>query len=157
MTAVSGTQTKQQFSQMDNIQKIRLLIGTAVSPLLIPFVIYLTFVFVFGADIDKDQEIQTSISTASWLSYTIAFSLSVVAYIWLQRNQWYSVLHYLLAGAAVGFASWLLFSLISQTLVSLLFFVFVISGTLVGGSFWLIAYFQPDGNYNQPSRRRRRR
>ncbi len=142
---------------MENIQKIRLLIGAVASPLLIPTVIYITFVFVLGADVDKDQEIQTSISTASWLSYGIALAFCITAYIWLQRKQWYSVIHYLLAGVLVGFASWLLFSMISQTLVSLLFFVFVISGTLVGGSFWLIAYFQPDGNYNQTSRRRRRR
>jgi len=142
---------------MENIQKLRLLIGAVASPLIIPLVVYLTFVFVFGADADKDQEIQTGISTASWLSYGIALVLSVVSYFWLQRKQWYSVIYYLLAGTAVGFVSWLLFSLISQTLVSLLFFVFIIAGALVGGSFWLIAFFQPDGNYTQPSRRRRRR
>jgi uncharacterized membrane protein YfcA len=142
---------------MENIQKIRLLIGAVISPLIIPLVVYITFVFVFGADVDKDQEIQTSISTASWLSYGIALVLSIFVYFWLQRNQWYSVIHYLVAGTVVGFASWLLFSIISQTLVSLLFFVFVIAGALVGASFWLIAFFQPDGNYTPPPRRRRRR
>ena len=144
---------------MESIQKIRLLIGAVASPLIIPLVVYITFVFVFGADADKDQEIQTGISTASWLSYGIALALSVAAYYGLQRKQWYSVIYYLGAGAVVGFASWLLFSLISQILVSLLFFVFVVAGALVGGSFWLIAFFQPDGNhiYPQPSRRRRRR
>ena len=71
--------------------------------------------------------------------------------------RWFSVIHYVAVGAAVGFVSWLLFGLVSQILVSLLFFVFVIAGALVGGSFWLIAYFQPDGNYSPPSRRRRRR
>jgi uncharacterized membrane protein YfcA len=142
---------------MENIQKIRLLIGAVISPLIIPLVVYITFVFVFGADVDKDQEIQTSISTASWLSYGIALVLSIFVYFWLQRKQWYSVIHYLVAGTVVGFASWLLFSIISQTLVSLLFFVFVIAGALVGASFWLIAFFQPDGNYTPPPRRRRRR
>lgn len=144
---------------MENIQRIRLLIGAVVSPLIIPLVVYITFVFVFGADADKDQEIQTGISTASWLSYGIALVMSVAAYFWMQRNQWYSVVYYLVAGTVVGFASWLLFGLISQILVSLLFFVFVIAGALVGGSFWLIAFFQPDGNYSytQPTRRRKRR
>jgi uncharacterized membrane protein YfcA len=142
---------------MENIQKIRLLIGAVISPLIIPLVVYITFVFVFGADVDKDQEIQTSISTASWLSYGIALVLSIFVYFWLQRKQWYSVIHYLVAGTVVGFASWLLFSIISQTLVSLLFFVFVIAGALAGASFWLIAFFQPDGNYTPPPRRRRRR
>ena len=142
---------------MDNIQKIRLLIAAVVSPLIIPLVIYLTFVFVFGADADKDPEIQTGISTASWLSYGIALFLGIASYFWIQRMQWYSVIHYVAVGAAVGLASWLLFGLFSQILVSLLFFVFVIAGALLGGSFWLIAYFQPDGNYTQPSRRRKRR
>ena len=142
---------------MENIQKIRLLTGAVASPLIIPLVVYITFVFVFGADADKDQEIQTGISTASWLSYGIALVLSVAAYFGMQRKQWYSVVHYLVAGTVIGFASWLLFSLFSQILVSLLFFVFVIAGAFVGGSFWLIAFFQPDGIYTQPSRRRKRR
>ncbi|WP_455366296.1 hypothetical protein [Kaarinaea lacus] len=142
---------------MENIQKLRLLAGGIVSPLVVPLAIYITLVIVFGADVEKDQDIQTSISTASWLSYGIALVLSIVGYFWLQRKNWRSVIHYLLAGAVVGFASWLLFSLISQTLVTLLFFVFVIAGGFLGGSFWLIAFFQPDGNYPQPTRRRRRR
>ncbi|WP_455202224.1 hypothetical protein [Kaarinaea lacus] len=144
---------------MENIQKIRLLIGAVASPLIIPLVVYITFVFVFGADADKDQEIQSRINIASWLSYAIALVLSVAAYFTLQKKQWYSVIHYLVAGTVVGFASWLLFSYYVEHLVSLLFFVFVIAGALVGGSYWLIAFFQPDGNYSniQPSRRRRRR
>jgi len=142
---------------MENIQKIRLLVGAIASPLIVPLVVYVTVVFLLGADADKDLEVQTRISTASWLSYGIALALSIAAYYWLQRKRWYSVIHYLVAGTIVGFASWLLFSLISWKLVSLLCFVFIIAGALVGGSFWLIAFFQPNGNYTQPSRRRRRR
>lgn len=142
---------------MENIQKLRLIAGAIVSPLIVPLAIYLTLVFVFGADVAKDQEIQTSISTASWLSYGLALVFSIAGYFWLQRKNWNSVIYYSLAGTVVGFTSWLLFSFISQTMVSLLFFIFVIAGGLVGANFWLIAFFQPDGNYPQPSRRRRRR
>ncbi|WP_455208997.1 hypothetical protein [Kaarinaea lacus] len=142
---------------MENFQKLRLFIGAIASPLIVPLAIYITLLFVFGSDVEKDQAIQTSISTASWLSYGIALVLSVGCYFWLQRKKWGSVIHYIVAGTVVGFVSWLTFSIISQTLVSLLFFVFISAGALVGGSFWLIVFFQPDGNYPQPSRRRRRR
>ena len=144
---------------MENIQKIRLVIGAVVSPLIISLMVYITFVFIIGADAGKDQEIQTRISTVSWLSYGIALVLSIAGYFWLQKKQWYSVIHYVVAGTVVGFASWFLFSLISEKFVTLLFFVFVIAGALVGGSFWLIAFFQPNGDYTniQPTRRRRRR
>ena len=142
---------------MENFQKLRLFIGAIASPLIVPLAIYITLLFVFGSDVEKDQAIQTSISTASWLSYGIALVLSVGCYFWLQRKKWGSVIHYVITGTVVGFVSWLTFSIISQTLVSLLFFVFISAGALVGGSFWLIVFFQPDGNYPQPSRRRRRR
>ena len=138
-------------------QKIRLVIGAVVSPLIVPLLIYVTFLFIFGAVVEKDHDIQTSISTASWLSYWISLILGVGCYIWLQKTQRRSVQMYLLAGAVIGLASWLLFSLVSQTLVSLLFYVFVAAGLLFGLSFWLIVFFQPDGNYSSSSRRRRRR
>jgi len=142
---------------MENIQKLRLIAGAILGPLIVPLAIYLTQVLLFGSAIDKDQEIQTRISTATWLSYGIALVFSVACYFWLQRKSWSSVIHYLLAGTVVGFASWLLFSLFSWKMVPILFFVFVIAGGLMGAGFWLIAFFQPDGNYSQPSRRRRRR
>jgi uncharacterized membrane protein YfcA len=142
---------------MEHVQKLRLVAAGIVSPLIVPLAIYFTMLFVFGSDVEKDQAIQTSISTATWLSYGIALVFSIGGYFWLQKKNWNSVIHYLLGGTVVGFVSWLLFSLISQTMVSLLFFVFVIAGGLVGGSFWLLAFFQPDGNYPQTSRRRRRR
>jgi uncharacterized membrane protein YfcA len=142
---------------MENIQKLRLIAGAIIGPLIVPLAINLTLVIVFGSTVEKDQEIQTSISTATWLSYGIALVFSIACYFWLQRKNWTSVIYYILGGTVVGFASWLLFSLISQMMVSLLFFVFVIAGSLMGGGFWLIAFFQPDGNYPQPSRRRRRR
>ena len=144
---------------MENIQKIRLIIGACVSPLIIPLVVYITTAIIIGADADKDQELQSRISIFSWTAYSIALVLCVAAYFALKKKQWYSVIHYLIAGTVVGFISWLLFSYYVENLVSLLFFVFVIAGALVGGSFWLIVFFQPDGDYSniQPSRRRRRR
>ena len=108
---------------MENFQKLRLIAGAVVGPLIVPLAIYLTLVIVFGSAVDKDQEIRTSISTATWLSYGIALVFSVAGYFWLQRKNWNSVIHYLLAGTVVGFISWLVFSFISQTMVSLLFFV----------------------------------
>ena len=144
---------------MEHIQKIRLLIGAVVSPLIIPMVVYITTVFLFGDDANDNQEIQSRISIATWLSYSIALVLSIGAYVGLKKKQWYSVIHYLVAGTVVGFASWLLFSLFSYKFVTVLFLVFVIAGAFLGGSFWLIAFFQPDGDYSniKPSRRRRRR
>ncbi|HEY5601830.1 MAG TPA: hypothetical protein VIM41_01855 [Gammaproteobacteria bacterium] len=142
---------------MENIQKLRLIAGAIASPFIVPLAIYLTMAFVFGSDLHQNQEIQTSISTASWVAYGIALVFSTGGYFWLQKKRWESVVYYIAGGTVVGFASWLLFSLISQTLVSLLFFVFIIAGALLGGSFWLIAFFQPNGQYPQPSRRRRRR
>lgn len=138
-------------------QKIRLLLGALLSPLVVPLLVNLTFLFIFGAAVEKDHDIQTSISTATWLSYWISLVLGVGSYIALQKTQRRSVQMYLLAGAAIGLVSWLLFSFISQTLVSLLFYVFVAAGVLYGLCFWLIVFFQPDGNYSSSSRRRRRK
>lgn len=128
-----------------------------VSPLIVPLLIYLTFSFVFGAAVENDPEIQTNINTAAWLSYCISLILGAGSYIWLQRTQRRSVLIYVLAGAAIGFVSWLLFSFISWSVVSLLFYIFMAAGLLLGVIFWLIVFFQPDGNYSASSRRRRRR
>ena len=102
---------------MEHLQKLRLIAGGIASPLIVPLAIYLTLVFVFGSDIEKDQNIQTSISTATWLSYGIALVFSIACYFWLRKKNWQSVIHYLLGGTVVGFISWLLFSLISQTMV----------------------------------------
>ena len=142
---------------MDSLQKIRVFAAAAISPIVVPLLVYLTFLFIFGTDVDKDQEIQTSISTASWISYGIALALGFGAYILMQAKGWRSVQLHILAGAGLGFISWLLFSLISQTLVSLLFFVFFVAGLLMGTSFWFIAYFKPDGSHATGSRRKRRR
>jgi len=142
---------------MLSTQKIRLFIAAAISPVIVPMLVNLTFLFIFGSDVDKDQEIQTSISTASWVSYAITLALGLGAYILMYVKGWRSVQRYLLVGATVGLISWLLFSLISQTLVSLLFFVFSVAGLLMGAAFWFIAYFQPDGSHATSSRRRRRR
>ncbi|MGD8640505.1 MAG: hypothetical protein PVG89_07765, partial [Gammaproteobacteria bacterium] len=99
----------------------------------------------------------TNINTAAWLSYWISLILGAGTYIWLQMTQRRSVLMYVLAGAVIGFVSWLLFSLISWSRVSLLFYIFMAAGLLLGIIFWLIVFFQPDGNYSTTSRRRRRR
>lgn len=145
---------------MDNLLKIRFLCAAIISPLIVPLMVYSTFLFIFGGDVEKDKEIQTSISTATWLSFGLAVAFGSASYIWLRRNGWVSVWRYLMMGIASGVASWLVFSMISQTFVSLLSYVYILAGALMGGSFWFIAYFQPDGKHSLPStssRRKRRR
>lgn len=146
---------------MGSIAKIRFLLATGIAPLLMPLLIYTTFVFVFGGDVEKSQDIQTSISAATWLSLFLAAASGGASYYWLRRKNWKSVWRFMMMGIAAGFASWILFSIVSQTFVSLLFYVFLIAGLLMGGCFWFIAYFNPDGNHLLPgstsSRRRRRR
>ena len=144
---------------MDNTARIRFLAASIISPLLVPLIIYAMFSFIFGGDIDKDKEIETSISTAVRLSYGLALVFGIASYYWLRRQGSHSVFLYLILGGVAGFARWLLFSLISQTFLSILFYIFGIAGIVMGGSFWLIAYFQPSGNYprSTSSRRRRRR
>jgi uncharacterized membrane protein YfcA len=146
---------------MDSILKIRFLLAMILSPMLVPLIIYTTFRFIFGGDVDQDKEIQTSISTAAWLSYGLALAFGSASYFWLRRKDWWSVWRYLIMGVASGFASWVLFSIISQTFVSLLFYVFLFAGMVMAGGFWLLAYFKPDGNHliasSTSGRRRRRR
>lgn len=142
---------------MASIHKIRLLAAAVIAPLIMPLMIYLTFLLIFGGDIEKDQAIKTSINTASWVSYGIALALGIASYFWMQRKGWNTIYRCMLAGIVLGFICWLLFSLISQTLVSLLFFIFAVAGLLMGISFWFIVYFRPDGSHTMPSSRRRRR
>lgn len=146
---------------MDSIAKIRFLIAAVVSTLLMPLLVYMTFLFVFGGDVEKNQEMQTTISTATWVSFFLAAVSGGASYYLLRRKNWWSVWRYLMMGTVSGFVSWVLFSFISQAFVSLLFYVFIVAGVLMGCSFWLIAYFQPDGNHlisrSGSSRRKRRR
>lgn len=142
---------------MDSLQKIRVFAAAAISPIVVPLLVYLTFLFIFGTDVDKDQEIQTSISTASWISYGFALALGIGGYILMRVKGWQSMQRFMIAGAMIGVLCWLLFSLISWKILGFLFFVFIIAGFLMGTSFWFIAYFKPDGSHASNSRRKRRR
>jgi len=142
---------------METLQKIRVIIAAVLSPLTVPILIYITLSVLYSAEIQQDPAIQASINTASWVSYVIALLTGTGVYFWLRAKQWLGVRAYLLAGLCVGFISWLVFSLFSMTAVVLLFFIYLLAGLLFGGSFWLLAYFQPNGNYSQRSTRRRKR
>jgi len=147
---------------MDSLAKIRLLLAAAVAPLTVPLILYLTFVFSFGGIVEKNEGIQTSISSATWLSYASALIFGAGSYYWLRRKKWWSVWRYMLLGMGSGFAGWLVFSIMSQTLFfNRVFYAFLIAGLLMGACFWLVAYFQPDGKHlisgSTSSRRRRRR
>ena len=146
---------------MDSIAKIRFLIAAGIAPLLMPLLVYSTFVLSFGSVIEKNEGMQTSISSATWLAYLTALVFGAASYYWLRRKRWWSVWRFMMMGTASGCAGWLVFSVISQTLFfNRIFYAFVISGLLMGACFWLVAYFQPDGNHlipNQRSGRRRRR
>ena len=146
---------------MEPLAKIRFWIAVVVSPLVVPLMVYATFVFMLGVDADNNQEIQTGISAATWSSYFLAFGFAVASYVFIRKKNWWSVWRFLMMGVASGFATWILFSIASQEFVSLLFYVFLSAGSLMGIGFWLIAFFQPDGKHLIPSsttsRRRRRR
>lgn len=146
---------------MEPIAKIRILIAAAVSPLMVPLLIYITLVFSFGDVVDKNEGIQTSISSATWLSYWTALIFGAASYYWLRRKNWWTVWRYIMMGAASGLAGWVVFSVISQTLFfNRVFYAFIVAGLFMGACFWLVAYFQSDGNHlisKQRSGRRRRR
>ena len=142
------------------MEKVRLLLAIIISPLIMPLMVYATFAFMLGGDVEKNKEIQTGINAAIWSSYVLALGFGGVSYFLLRKKGWWTVWRYLLMGTASGFSAWVLFSLASQTFVSLLFYVFLAAGAMMGIFFWLIAYFQPDGNHlisSSSSRRRRRR
>jgi len=144
---------------MDSPSKFRLTIAAIFVPLIMPVMIYATFLLIFGEDLDKDHGIKTSIRTACWVSYSITLALGVAGYIWMRVKGWRGVFRYMFMGIVMGFVSWLLFSLISLSLVYLLFFIFASAGFLMGLFFWFTVFFQPDGSHahTRPGRRRRRR
>ncbi|NOZ53610.1 MAG: hypothetical protein GXP08_10785 [Gammaproteobacteria bacterium] len=142
---------------MDILQKIRVIIAAMLSPLIVPLLIDVTLSLLYDKEIRNGDAIQSSITTATWLSYAIVLFTSAIVYFWLRAKQYHNVRAYLLAGICIGFISWLLFSLFSMTAVILLFFIYLLAGLLLGSSFWLLAYFQPNGNYSQRASRRRKR
>jgi len=142
---------------MNNPSRFRLLIATIFVPVIMPATIYATFFFIFGSDLDKDHSIKTSIRAACWVSYGIGLALGIGCYIWMRVKAWQSIYSHILMGIILGFMSWLLFSLVSLSMVGLLFFVFASAGLLMSTSFWFAVYFQPDGSHSRKSRRRRRR
>ena len=143
---------------MEPIAKIRFIVAVGVSPLLMPIIVYATFAIVFGSDVSKNPVTQTNINSTTWMSYGAVLVFGGASYYWMQRNNWVSVWRYLLMGSLSGLASWILFDFVSQTLFfNLLFVAFIFAGFLMGGCFWFVAYFQPDGNHLISSRRSGRR
>jgi len=142
---------------MNSPSRFRLLVASVVVPVIMPAMIYATFFFIFGSDLDKDHSIKTSIRAACWVSYGIGLALGIAGYIWMRVKAWQSIYRHLLIGFVLGLLSWLLFSLVSQSIVGLLFFVFATAGLSMGALFWFAVYFQPDGSHTRRSRRRRRR
>ena len=142
---------------MDLVQRVRFLAASAFSPLVVPLMVQYIFTLVYGDDINKNNELMESIDRAIWFSYFLTVMFSVPAYIVIRHYFDDEVKTYLVAGLAVGFLAWLTFSLFSSYFVTLLFFVFALAGTALGGIFWLLLYFQPDGNYSRSRRSRRKR
>ena len=123
---------------MDSIAKIRFLIAAILSPMIVPLVIYTVFVFSFGSVIEKNESIQTNISSATWLSYGTALVFGTASYLLLRRLNWWSVWRYMLLGTVAGLASWIVFSFLSDTwFFNRTFLAYIISGLGMGALFWL--------------------
>jgi len=142
---------------MNNQSKISLAIAALLVPVIMPVMIYATFVFIFGSDLDKDHGIKTGIRAACWVAYGIGLALGIACYVWMRLKKWHSLYHFIGVGLFLGFVSWLLFSLVSLSMVGLLFFIFASAGLMMGTLFWFMVFFQPDGSHSRSSRRRRRR
>lgn len=139
------------------MDRIRIIIAALLSPLLVPVLLTMTFRFVYGEEALTNQALQTSIGYAQWLSYFSTLVVGAIVYVVWQKKIWLSWYMYCLAGVIIGFTGWVIFSLVSKTFVTLLFFVFLISGLFAGICFWFIVNFKSGSSTSQRSRRRRRR
>lgn len=137
--------------------RIRTIIASVVSPLIVPVLLTMTFRFFYGEETETNQALQTSIGYAQWLSYGTALVVGAVLYFVWRKKDWQSWQMHCVAGLLLGLLSWIVFSLVSKTFVTLLLIVFLLSGLCVGLSFWFIVNFKSAANSSQRSRRRRRR
>lgn len=141
------------FSSMDNIQRIRAIAGFVVSPLVMPLVIYITFLGIFGFENYNSDTTLTSIKTITWIYYIISLAVGVPAFFLLKSRGNESLRNYAIGGALTGL---LLIIKISNSVVFLFYLLFGVTGALAGICFWFVAIYQSN-NLPRRGRRGRRR
>lgn len=138
---------------MTTLQRTRLIAGFLISPLVLPLLVYITFLIVFGLQNYNSETTLTSLKTIIWLNHLIALVMGVPAYFILRAKGLATLRNYTLGGFFLGL---ILITLISHNFVYLFYIVFSLAGSLVGATFWYIALYQPV-RIRRRSRRSRRR
>lgn len=138
---------------MDTTQRVRLISGVLLSPLVVPLSVYLTFLIFFGLDNYNSETTLSSIRTIFWLNYVVTIVLGVPAFLLLQAKGLETLRNYSALGAVFGF---ILITIISNNFVYVFYLVFCISGALVGVTFWFLVFFQPEKKHRRSRRSRRR-
>ena len=88
---------------MDTTQRVRLIAGVLLSPLLVPLLVYLTFLVFFGLDNYNSEATLESIRTIFWLNYIMTIVLGVPAFLFLRAKGFESLRNYTLLGTLFGF------------------------------------------------------
>lgn len=138
---------------MDTTQRVRLISGVLLSPLIVPVSVYLTFLVFFGLNNYNSEATLDSIRTIFWLNYVVTIVLGIPAYLFFHAKGFESLRHYAGLGAVFGF---ILITIISNNFVYVFYIVFCLAGVLVGVAFWFIVYFQPQSTRRRGRRTRRR-
>jgi protein-S-isoprenylcysteine O-methyltransferase Ste14 len=137
----------------DKIQHIRTIAGFVISPLVMPLVIYLTFLGIFGLQNYNSETTLTSTKTIFWIYYIIVLLVGIPAFYLLKSKGYDTLKNYAIGGAVTGL---LLIIKISNNFVYLFYILFGVAGALVGITFWFIAVYQPISSSRRSRRGRRR-
>lgn len=137
-------------------QHARLISGFLISPLVLPLLVYITYLFVFGVQNYNSEATLTSTKTIIWMNYLLVLGVGIPAYYILQFKRWESLRNYALGGLALGL---ILILFISHSFVYLFCIVFSFAGVLEGVLFWYIVLYQPAPvrKHSKRGRRPRRR
>lgn len=138
---------------MDTTHRVRLISGILLSPLVVPLLVYITFLIFFGLDNYNSDATLDSIRTIFWLNYVMMIVLGVPAYLFFRAKGYESLRNYAALGTVFGF---ILITIISNNFVYVFYIVFCLAGSLVGVTFWFIVYYQPTGRRRRGRRSRRR-
>jgi len=140
-----------------HLPQIRLLVAYLLSPLIVPFAIYIVSLMAYGIDTySTDTTLATAVSSIGY-TYVVVLIFGAPSLYFLQRKQADNLLNVSIVGVVMGLLSAILLSIFSGSFKWVLYLLFGISGLLLGILFWFIALYQPQQMTRLKKRSARRR
>jgi len=140
-----------------HLSQIRLLLAYLLSPLVVPFAIYIVSLMAYGIDAYDSDNVLTTTFSSIWYTYILVLIFGAPSLYVLKLKQADSLLSLTITGAVIGLLSAVLMSIFGGSFQLVLYFLFGCSGSLFGALFWLLAMYEPKQTTKSKRRHSRRR